>query len=222
MKISDLVFENPYLMIMLEHFNVPLLFKDKNVSDFCRDENLDIGIFVLIANLYNGFQPSEVVILPSDKLPVLISFLQNSHSYYLKEKIPEIKNILDRILELNDTPEVRSAKLFFSEYEKEVEQHLYYEEKTAFPYFASLLHNNADIREKKFSARIYRRHHSDIETKVTDLKKLFAGYIPLKSNRYLKRNLLFNLLELESDLNIHSILEEYVLIPSVTNVEKYK
>lgn len=221
MKMSDLVFENPYLMIMLEHFNVPLLFKDKNVSDFCTDENLDTDLFLLIANLYNGFQPPETVFLPSDKIPALISFLQNSHSYYLKEKIPEIKNMLDHILQLNDTPEVRSAERFFSEYEKEVELHLDYEDSTAFPYFRALLQNNfSDIRKMKFSAHTYRRHHTDIETKVADLKKLFAGYISLKSRRYLKRNLLFSLLELESDLNIHSIIEEYILIPSVSDMEK--
>ncbi len=66
----------------------------------------------------------------------------------------------------------------------------------------------------------YKEHHDDIEEKLDDLKNLLIEYLPLKEGRNMRRRLLFKLFELEHDLRIHSRIEDYILIPLVTSMEK--
>ena len=72
---------------------------------------------------------------------------------------------------------------------------------------------------KEYSVIEYRDHHNDIEEKLEDLKKLLIKYLPEKSDRIIRRKLLFSLFELEYDLNVHSQIEEHILIPLVEKME---
>ncbi len=222
MKMSDLIFENPSLLIMLEHFDIDLVFQDKSVSQICRENQIREAVFLGISNLYNGFTPSGTDLFNEEDVVTIISFLQNSHKFYLNEKIPEIQDLLDSILTRDKRVEVGLVKRFFLEYYQEVKEHLDYEDEIAFPYFHNLIKKKKSRGEGniKFSVKEYREHHTDIETKVADMKKLFVSYISLKNERLLKRKLLFSLFELEYDLNIHSVIEELILIPLIRKIEK--
>ena len=222
MKMSDLIFENPSLLIMLEHFDIDLVFQDKSVQQICRENGIGEAVFLAIANLYNGFIPSGLELLNREEAAPIISFLQHSHKFYLNEKIPEIQDLLDVILIRDKRMEVGLVKRFFQEYYQEVKEHLDYEDEIAFPYFHDLIRQKKSSGDGKvkFSVKEYRDHHTDIETKVADMKKLFVSYISLKNERLVKRKLLFSLFELEHDLNIHSVIEELILIPMIRKIEK--
>jgi regulator of cell morphogenesis and NO signaling len=111
---------------------------------------------------------------------------------------------------------------FFADYFREVSEHLDYEEGIAFPYFRSLLQSKTTSPEptgSKFSGTEYLEHHTDIESKLADLKNLLLRHISLKSDPVNRRKLLFSLIELEYVLNIHSLIEETILIPLVIHRE---
>ncbi|MGE4587606.1 MAG: hypothetical protein AB7D05_09715 [Mangrovibacterium sp.] len=224
MKMSNLIFENPSFLVMMEHFDLDLTTQGKNVAQICMENQLNKAVFIGIANLYNGFNPEKIDHLETDDARVMIAFLKNSHQFYLNEKIPEIHGIIDQLFKngTNERTEIRLIEDFFTEYSREVKEHLDYEDEIAFPYFLELLSPTGDPpkTKKKFSVKEYQDHHTDIETKLNDLKNLLVKHILLKDDRSLKRKLLINLFELEYDLNIHSVIEELMLIPLIKKIEE--
>ena len=224
LRMSELIFENPSFLVMMEHFGLDVATKDKTVEQVCRENLLNKEVFVAIANLYNGFNPEGVAHFQRTDVRAMIAFLESSHQFYLNEKIPEIQKIIDQLLlhKQSSLPEIKLIDVFFKEYSREVEEHLNYEDEIAFPYFLELLSPSPVIGKIKnrFSAEEYQDHHTDIETKLNELKKLLVRHVSLKDNLPLKRKLLINLFELEYDLNIHSLIEEFMLIPLVKKIEK--
>lgn len=223
-KMADLIFENPYLLLLLEHFGLDLVMHDKTVKQLCSENGINEKVFITFANLYNGFSPSVSGLFDFEHIETIIVFLRNSHYYFKYDKYPEIQEHIKKLFEKNPTAEIRMIEKFFNDYFLEVSEHLDYEEGIAFPYFRSLLqsktpyHNN-DNEVIKFSGTEYLEHHTDIESKLTDLKNLLLRHVSLKSDPVNRRKLLFSLIELEYVLNIHSLIEETILIPLVIKLE---
>jgi regulator of cell morphogenesis and NO signaling len=221
-KMADLIFENPYQLLLLEHFGLDLVVHDKTVSQLCSENGISEKVFISFANLYNGFSPAANEGFDESHIETIIRFLKNSHYYFKYDKYPEIQDYIKRLFEKNPTAEIRMIEKFFDDYFMEVSEHLDYEEGTAFPYFRSLLSGNESGTENKktrFSGTEYLEHHTDIEFKLTDLKNLLLRHISLKNDPINRRKLLFSLIELEYVLNIHSLIEETILIPLVLNLE---
>lgn len=222
MKISGLIFENPDLLLLMEHFEMNFVVHEKTVKQLCATNSINEELFLLVANLYNGFPPTEQQNLTRDDLTAIIKFLKNSHNYYENEKYPEIKSCMEQLHTQNNSAEIELIGKFFDEYFNEVKEHLHYENRVAFPYFNKLLKNGADTKEsqtEKYSVNEYQEHHSDIESKLNDLKELLLKHVPVKNDRVLRRKIIRSLCELENDLNIHSTIEETILIPLVSKIE---
>lgn len=220
MKISELVIENPALLLMMEHFEIDVNLHAKTVLDVCKSAKINKNLFLTISNLYNGFNISENDEYLASDIILIIKFLKNSHQYYKNEKYPEVLDFI-KILHLsNHSKETELVEIFFIEYFNEVKDHLDYEEKIAFPYICELLNKKKNKSKNNFSVKIYKKRHSDIESKLTDLKNLLLNHLHLKNEMSIKRKLLYSLFELEFDLGIHSIIEEKILIPLVISIEK--
>jgi len=223
MKMAELIFENPSLQLMMEHFELNYLVHEKTVQQYCVENNISKELFISIANLYNGFHSIEAANFSGYDLAGIIKYLKNSHNYYENEKYPEIRALIDQLYLKNDAPEIKLIGKFFDEYFEEVKEHLSYENKTVFPYFNKLLGNEAGNKkniETSFSVNEYSEHHTDIEFKLNDLKELLLKHIPVKKDRVLRRKIILSLFELEYDLNIHSMIEEMILIPSIRKFER--
>jgi regulator of cell morphogenesis and NO signaling len=121
--------------------------------------------------------------------------------------------------EKHDTEDILLIEKFFNDYFEEVLEHLDYEESVVFPYICRLIDEGKITGKNNFSANEYRDHHTDIETKLTDLKNLLLKHISLKDDFSLRRKFLFGLFELEFDLNIHSLIEDKILLPLVGKIE---
>lgn len=113
---------------------------------------------------------------------------------------------------------------FFNDYFIEVKEHLNYENEVVFPYALDLINKNIKQKNKSdsFNVLVYKEHHDDIEEKLADLKNLLIKYLPQENDQQLRRNLLFCLFELELDLNIHSQIEDLILIPLLEKIELQK
>lgn len=220
MQMADLIFENPSLLLLLEHFEIDFIVHDKTVNQICSENNINTNVFISFCNLYNGFSLVNFEnYQPSDILSI-IKFLKNCHSYYKEEKYPEILNLIKELYTLNNSDEIKLVEKFFIEYFNEVSEHLNYEDEIAFPYFCKVSNaSSSNKKAKEFSVKDYRDHHTDIETKLSELRNLLLKHILIKNDRIIRRKLLFSLFELEFDLNIHSVIEEKVLIPLVNKIE---
>ena len=221
MKVSELILENPSLLLLLEHFELNFLVHDKSILELCNENKISTEVFISFANLYNGFPPAGISAFSKNDLPSIILFLKNSHNYYENEKYPEIRNYIEQLYHVNSVPEIKLIGKFFDEYFEEVKEHLAYENKVAFPYFYRLLGiKQTGEEETTFSVREYRDHHSDIESKLNDLRELLLKHIPVNNDRVLRRKIITSLFEVEYDLNIHSTIEETILMPLITKLEK--
>ncbi|HNW51731.1 MAG TPA: hypothetical protein PKH79_11660 [Prolixibacteraceae bacterium] len=222
MKMADLISENPSLMMLLEHFRCELVVHDYTVEQLSLQHQVNPDLFILFCNLYNGFTPSGTGNLSREDVVTIISFLSNTHHYYKNDKYPEIREYIEQLYQKNNLAEVRMVGKFFNEYFSEVTEHLDYEEQVAFPAICKKLGLDVPAGNEggeSYSVSVYRDHHTDIESKLSELKNLLLKYIPLMDDQIVRRKLLVSLFELEFDLNQHSIIEETILIPLVKKIE---
>lgn len=220
MKMLDLIEENQYLLLALQHFGIDFAVDDKTVGQLCVEHGISETIFLAVANLYNGHNPISPASFLPDEIRQIIFFLKNNHDYYRYDKYPEISSYIHQLQENHEEKEIRLLDKFFNEYFEEVMEHFAYEDDVAFPYFLELIEKNAAKSSSLFSAHEYSDHHTDIELKLSDLKNLLLKHIKIDGDLGLRRKLLFSLFELEFDLYIHSLIEENVLIPVGYNIEK--
>lgn len=219
MKMSELIIENPSLLLLLEHFEIDFAVKEKTIEQICFENKIPLSVFLVFGNLYNGFYPDEKEIAALEDISSIIRFLKNSHRFYKHDKYPELKYFIHQLHQKHNTTDILMIEKFFNEYFEEVLEHLDYEESVAFPYICRLIEQGGIEQKNDFSANEYSDHHTDIETKLTDLKNLLLKHISLKNDFSLRRKFLFSLFELEFDLNIHSIIEEKILLPLVGKIE---
>ncbi|MEX2371965.1 MAG: hemerythrin domain-containing protein [Bacteroidales bacterium] len=219
MKMADLINENYTLLLFLEHMEIDFTVSDKTVSDLCEENDISLSMFIIISNLYNGFYPDKIEITSVKDIPTIIKFLKNSHRFYTNDKYPEIKRHLAALHEKHNTDDIALIEKFFNVYFEEVLEHLNYEEETAFPYFCQLISEEPLHLNTDFSVNNYKEQHSDIETKLADLKNLLLKHIVIENDLTLRRQFLYSLFELEFDLEIHSTVEEIILLPLINQVE---
>ncbi len=225
LKISEIILDNPYLLLFLEHFGIDLPLQDKSLKTICVENKLNPRLVVAFGNLYTGVQDTGGMELSFDDTRSIVSYLKNSHKFYSDEIYPEIRNTIRQMAEVNDSREMALVQKFFTEYFNEVTEHLEYENNVVFPYVLDLhrqiqYHEHAEKR-KGYSVLEYRDQHNDIEEKLDDLKQLLIKYLPQKNDRKLRRKLILSLFELDYDLNVHSQIEELILIPLVEKMESH-
>lgn len=218
-KMLDLVNENYSLLLCLQHFDIDFSVDNSTVEELCVENKINLNVFIVIANLYNGFFPVDIEINKIDDIKPILHYLKKSHSFYIEDKYPELKYYLGKIKNDHNSRDFQLIEQFFNDYFEEVLEHLKYENEVAFPYFFSLERKHKITQSNSFSAKEYRNHHTDIETKLTDLKNLFLKHLKIKSDLNIKRKFLNTLFGLEFDLKIHSVIEEKVLIPLIERIE---
>ena len=210
-------------MLLLEHFGIDVPLQEKSVNELCAENQISTELFITFVNLYNGIHFKAKNNFSTDELLTIIRYLKNSHKYYSEEIYPNILHIIKQMNKANDLKEMALVEKFFGEYFNEVSEHLSYENTIVFPYIIDL-HKRITNRQKPdhqsdYAVSEYKDHHNDIQEKLSDLKNLLIKYLPEKNDQTLRRKLLFSLFELEYDLNIHSQIEDLILIPLVAKME---
>ncbi|MCQ2279315.1 MAG: hemerythrin domain-containing protein [Bacteroidales bacterium] len=218
MKLADLVITNHSLVLILQRFNIELGFGEKSVADVCQQYGISEDFFLMICNVYTNDQylptPEE---LSSTDMSQLIPYLTASHAYYLLERIPHIENHLNRIADACQPTHRDTLLKFFKEYRQEVANHFQYEEVTVFPYIKQL---HQKKQTSGYSIEQFEQNHSNIEDKLGDLTNIILKYLPGNIMPNERRSLLFDIFQLSTDLNTHSLIEEKILIPYVQTLEQ--
>ena len=217
MELHDLIEQNNRLLLLMEHFNTGFTVADMTIEEICNSKGINPLLFASLCNLYNGYDKQLFEPQTIDDFNQLIDFLENSHRYYLDEMYPEIKHFIKKLSEINDTADIKMLDKFFESYFFEVKKHLEYEQKKVFPLFRLICNGGSDIPDLKKSKKI---SHSDIETKLADLKNLLLKHIKLVDKDGAKRKLLSAIFEFQFDLTIHSIIEDKILMPSIMKICK--
>lgn len=216
MKMSKLLFQHHQLILALERFDIKLGVKEKTIEEICNDFGVSPRIFLLVANLYTNISYKCEFEFSHQEMKQIVTYLTNSHCYYSKEVFPEVIQQIHLLSENSRKPELLMVEQFFNEYKKEVDHHFEYENETVFPYILSLIDQ---YNTNEYSVMDYREHHDDIQEKLDDLKRLLIEHLPQDTNNSLRRKILFALFELDFDLQVHSKIENEILIPQVERLE---
>ena len=216
-KMAEVVISNPKLLLTLSRFGIELGFGDHSVKEVCDKANVSPSFFLLICNLYSNsdFIPSQDDIRSVDAYTIL-SYLSESHKYYLEERLPHIELHLRRIVEDCPAKFCNTINRFFNEYKDEVESHFKYEEDVVFPYIKSLCNKTLS---PNFSISEFKSNHSNIEDKLNDLMNILIKYLPANVFPKERIEISLDIMEVTSDLRSHTLVEERILVPFVEMME---
>jgi hypothetical protein len=106
---------------------------------------------------------------------------------------------------------------FYDDYVDEVRKHMEYEDKVVFKYVEALLRGELPTN---YSISVYAKKHTQVETKLTELKNIIIKYYPAKSSNNLLNAALFDIFSCEQDLESHSRVEDYLFVPEVLKLVK--
>lgn len=222
-KLAEIIISHPYVILMLEHFEISLPVQDLTISQICEKYNINEALFIAFTNLYCNKKGIPLLKLTANDAMTITRFLAASHRYYSEQIYPEITQAIEQMSQQNNHREMKLVSVFFADYFKEVTTHLDYENQIFHPYVDYLVARDKGMACEEnhvdYSVSQYQDHHDDIEMKLTDLKNLLIKYLPAHNDRLIRRKLLFLLSEVEFDLKIHSEIEELILIPLAIKLE---
>jgi len=223
-KLADIVIQDKRAMLLFPRFGIELGFGDRNVKQICQQQHINTDFFLLMVNVFlnKNYFPDRK--LKNVDVDMLLRYLENSHHYYLEEKIPYLETLLEEFKTQVNHPATLQLEKFFRQYIVEVKEHLAYEDQTAFPYVAALSeqikNNKADLSAIDYHIGVFEERHDNVEEKLTDLKSLLIKYFPPSNDRYIRIRILNELMDFEEDLINHARIEDKVLIPIVEQLEK--
>jgi regulator of cell morphogenesis and NO signaling len=204
MKLSDVIFENRNLLLLLPRFGIPVGFGGKTIAQVCEEHGVSTALFLFVCNVYccEGFTADENPVRKED-LPALLQYLRASHHYYIDERLPHIERHLLKVADKAGSPYGDLLKKFFADYKTEVEAHFAFEEANIFP----VVMKDIDRSRKEFIGA-----HDSIEEKLADLTKIIFRYLPDNISSEEIIELTFDIFQLAEDLGRHTALEEAVFM----------
>jgi len=215
---TDLINRDYNIIPILSRFGIPLGFGHQKIGEVCARMDINEEVFLLVVNfLLTGKIDSEA--FGRVTATQVVEFLHNSHEYFLNFKFPHIrKNLLDALDDANTriNPAILS---FFDNYIEKVKEHFAYEERTVFPYVRRLDAGELNPCEE-YSIDTFRRSHDDeIETSLNELKNIIMRFY-VTDRPDLMYDVLVDLYNVEEDLEKHSNIENHILVPMVTMIER--
>lgn len=235
MKLSDVIHHDYNLVPVINRFNIPLGFGDGTIKQICAERNVNLEFFLSIINTFHDEQYFPKDYLKSFPASLIVNYLHKAHTYYLEEKIPQIKLMIKQLFDLSEGNKktLNLISNFFNDYCKEFETHVAREESEVYPYVIALeeelinLNAGKSANDKilKYSIHTYEQDHEDVEEKLFDMKSLIIKYLPLENanNKVFEEvsySLLRELFVLEKELNEHSRIEDMILVPKVEGMEE--
>lgn len=235
MKLSDIIQHDYTLVPVINRFDIQLGFGDGTIEQICDSKDINLGFFLTILNTFHDEQYFPMEYLKSFPAAVLIKYLRKAHKSYLEGKIPEIKSHILNLINLSkgNRTTIKLIQKFFDDYSNEFSSHLEREEQLVYPYVLklekaieqSLSYELFKDEMEKYSISSYEEDHDDVEEKLFDLKNLLIKYLHVETDKsklfeettYL---LLRELFVLEKELREHSRIEDLILVPKVSEMEK--
>lgn len=212
-RVRDMIEDNNQILLVLNRFHIPFGFGDRTVGDVCDENGIDTPTFLAVADLISGRRFSADGV----KLPTLMAYLREAHSYILDFRLPDIRETLISAVHQPSLEDVAMHIIkFFDEYMEEVRTHMDYEDSVVFPYIEGLLEGNPG---DGFHIADFASKHESVVSKLDELKDIFMQHYCMPNTRLLNRAL-FNISACGDDLVTHCEIENMLLVPAVEALER--
>lgn len=216
-RMSDLICENYPMLLVLSRFGISLGFGDKTIGEVCEDSGVDTKTFLTIVNLLLDDHTTAEQIDPSLSVEALVSYLQNSHSYFLDFRLPLIRRKLIEAIDCGHSDVSFAIMRYFDQYVAEVRKHMNYEETTVFPYVRSLVQGKSG--NGKYNIGIFSKQHDQVESRLAELKNIIIKYYPATGSNELN-SVLFDIFSCATDLASHNRIEDNLFVPLIAELER--
>lgn len=211
----EMVQDNNFLLHVISRFDIAYGFGDETIQKVCADNDVHTGTFIAVSNLISGY-PFHIADV---SLKSLIGYLRHAHRSITSITLPHIKHHLVEGIGRSSSDKVSLLLLkFFDEYTAEVITHIEKEDSDIFRY-AELLADGKQADGITISG--YVAHHEPMSDKLRELKDIFIYHYSQKDNDLLS-SVLFDIILCERDLATHFEVENRLLVPLVSKIEKSK
>ena len=226
---EDVIHSNYLLIPVINRFGISLGFGEKTVKTVCREQGIDAEFFLAILNAFSSENYFPQKTLQTFNVLTIVKYLRKTHSYYIETQIPIIESQINALMRrsLKRNPSLRLVKKFFLEYKKELLDHLKREEAITFPHIERiyrLYHSKGSLAGEKilsrYSMKVYEEEHDNVDDKLYDLKNILIKYVHGEFDEASCNSIVFELFRLEKDIKDHTRIEENILRPLVTDMEK--
>lgn len=216
-KIATIAASNYKQVLLLEHLGIPLMVGEKSVQEICHEHHINPALYLCFASLFAKGRIPQTPLLNAYDVQVMVRYLQNSHRYYLTERIPQLQHYVQLLCQQNQSKGTQLLHQFVQNYIHDITEHFEYENKVVFEHILSLSNNHTT--QSPYNVIDYKDQHDSINSTLADIKGLLVKYLPIAEEDTLRRKLLNCLFDLEQDLLIHSKIEDQLLIPLVEKLD---
>ena len=171
----------------------------------------------------------DIDTLKTSPLNLVIEYLKHNHSYFIKNKLPFIKNLISNLdLEEKAYPFFKDLKFIFPLFCEDFVEHILEEEKFIFTHIKSLSsvrvkssdHAKLFFALKNTSLKEIADEHLNEDSEMSGIRGLTKNYsIENIENLHLK--VIFQeLKDFDDELETHSDIENKILFPRAMDLEK--
>lgn len=215
-SLLELVSENYNIIPVLSRFSIPLGFGNKTIGKICKTNDIDCELFLTIINfiLTGSLDYSRIKLI---RPLSLVDFLRRSHDYFIDYKFPHIRANLVDALDEHHSDVNPSIIDFFDTFVGSVKAHFKYEEDNLFPYIRGLVNGE----HSDYNISVFRRQHVEVSESLNELKNIILQFYDTDvPNRMY--DVLVDIYNCEEDLDTHADIENHVLIPLISGLEKQR
>lgn len=218
MKLADIIAANHNVILLLPRFGIPLGFGEKSVHEVCAASGVPEDFMLLICNLYTfeDYLPMIDELSEIDMTP-LVPYLKASHRYYTDERLPHIGAHIDNIAGQIDNRYGKVFQQFYADFRNQIEDHFSSEEKYE---FARVLALQQGVSRRGLMKGTSKRTHPDLVDKLNDLTQIVYKYLPGNVLPEETMELVFDILQLSSDIQKHALIEDKILQPYMQWLER--
>ncbi len=217
---SSLLSKDFNLLGVMTRMGLSFGFGDASVEEVCRKAGVNTKAFLLICSIHavDGYVPPRELLEEVD-VSDIVKYLHRSHRWYMDEFLEELSDALKEMTAPCSEKYHLIIRKFLGDYREELAKHFAYEEDIVFPYVEKVLSGKGP---DTFSILQYEKNHSNIQEKLEDLKSLVMKYMPDVCEDKSIFRALFYIYALERDLNIHTYIEDDILVPLVSRLESHE
>jgi regulator of cell morphogenesis and NO signaling len=228
-RMADILDYNINILSIFKRLGIKLGFQERTIAEVCRQYQVDTPFFLEITKFFLAKEQFTADSLSEFKVSTIVTYLQKTHDYYINYTFPLISSLIEKLLASNfERKDLTLVRKFFISYHNEFVKHIEKEEKDVFPYILELekafLQKNSspDIIKliKKQSIVLYAKDHDNVDEKLNDLRNILIKYLPPLPNEDTVHSILFELYDLERDVKEHTIIEDKILVPRVSDIEQ--
>lgn len=203
---------------------------NRTVAEACEKKGLDSSKLMDEINQIINAKTGETIDYKSWPLDLLAEYIEKKHHRYVEEKIPVIRQFLDKLCRVHGQrhPELHKVNELFTASAGELASHMKKEELILFPFIKKMVKaklENGVVQSPQFGTvenpiSMMKDEHNNEGDRFRQIAELTDNYNPPADacNTY---KVTFAMLdEFEKDLHLHIHLENNILFPEAIKLEQ--